>query len=172
MFYKWLLVAALVGATFADHHTEEDCCSTEDKQEIEWSWNRVWKSTYTERKVKIMRAVIDDVFDKNPDAKALVASKGLTDENSPLFRAYLIRMAHQFDLVINLLDDPAVLEEHLGYLADRFGTKVNLKKHYFAAIADAMERVLPEVSSCFNIGAWNRCMRRLSNVLTAKVAAP
>jgi len=118
-----------------------------------------------------MRAVIDEVFSSNPDAKALVSAKGLTDENSPQFKAYLVRMAHQFDLVINLLTDPAIMDEQIHFLADKFGAKVNLKKHYFSAIADAMEHVLPHISSCFNVGAWNRCMRRLSTAISAKVTA-
>jgi hypothetical protein len=169
MLYTWLLVVALAaGAAFAE---EEDCCSTEDRDEIVASWNKVWASSHTSRKVKIMSAVIHEVFSANPDAKALVAAKGLTDETSPAFKAYLVRVAHQFDLVINMLEDPAILDEQIHFLADKFGAKVNLKKHYFTAVADAMEHVLPHISTCFNVGAWNRCMRRLGTAISAKVTA-
>lgn len=168
MLYTWLIVVALAGAALAD----DDCCSTEDRKEIAFSWNKIWHTSYTARKVKLMTAVFHEVFEQNPDAKKLVEAKGLSDENSPIYHAYMIKIAHQFDLVINLLSEPAILNEHIHDLADKFGTKVNLKKHYFSAVADAMEHVFPQVSTCFNVQAWNRCMHRLGNALSEKVAAP
>jgi len=167
MLYTWLLVVALAGAALAD----EDCCSTEDKKEIEWSWHKIWHTSYTDRKVKIMNAVFEELFDKNPDAKALHEAKGLGDHNSPAYHAYIIRVAHQFDVVINLLHRPDILEQYVSDLATKFSTKVNAKKHYFSALADALEHVLPKVSTCFNVQAWGRCFHRLSNVLSSKVTA-
>jgi hypothetical protein len=37
------------------------------------------------------------------------------------------------------------------------------------AIADAFETVLPQVSSCFNVEAWQRCFRKVSNIISAKL---
>jgi len=54
--YICLLVVALAGAAFAD----DDCCSTEDKKEIAFSWSKIWHTSYTDRKVKIMGAVFEE----------------------------------------------------------------------------------------------------------------
>jgi hypothetical protein len=171
MLYTWLLVAALaVGGAFADvEHDDSDCCSLEDKKEVAHMWHQVWHSSHTDRKVKIMTAVFDELAEKHPQARELLKQLHIESEDSPEFRAYLIRITQGFDTIINLLEEPLVLEEQVHFLADKFGAKVGIKKSYFEAVADAFEHVLPQVSSCFNIGAWNRCLRRLAHAVTTKV---
>jgi len=58
MLYTWLLIAAVaVGAVYGDD--TDDCCSVEDKKEVAFMWHKVWHSSYTDRKVRIMKAVVD-----------------------------------------------------------------------------------------------------------------
>jgi len=117
-----------------------------------------------------LTAVFHELAEKHPNARGFLKQLHIESEDSPEFRAYLIRVTQGFDIIINLLEEPLVLEEQIHYLADKYGAKVGLKKSYFEAVADAFEHVLPQVSTCFNIGAWNRCLRRLAHAVSAKVA--
>jgi hypothetical protein len=169
MLYTWLFVVALaVGGAYASDE-EDDCCSVEDKKEVAHMWHQIWHSSHTDRKVKIMTAVYDELAEKHPAAKEMLKQLHIEDEHSPEMRAYLIKVTQGFDILINLLEEPLVLEEQIHYLADKFGAKVGLHKSYFEAVADAFEHVLPQVSTCFNVGAWNRCLRRLAHAVSAKV---
>jgi len=141
----------------------------EDKKEVANMWHNIWHSSHTDRKVKIMTAVFHELADKHPAARQMLKKLHIESEDSPEMRAYLIRVTQGFDTLINLLEAPLVLEEQVAYLAELYGAKVGLKKSYFEAVADAFENVLPSVSSCFNVGAWNRCLRRLANAVSAKV---
>jgi hemoglobin-like flavoprotein len=165
MLYTWLLIVGLLGAAYA----EDDCCSSEDKAEVSFMWHQVWHSSHTERKVAIMKAVFDDMLSKHPEVKDLMKAQHIEDEESPAFRAYVIRVTHGFDNLINLLDEPTILEEQIHYMADKYGAKVGLKKSYFEAVLDSFETVFPKVSTCFNVSAWNRCLRRLIHSLASKV---
>jgi hypothetical protein len=173
MLYHWLLVVALVaGAVYADEsETDDDCCSVEDKKELAFMWHRAWHSSHTDRKVTIMKEVWHDVLTKHPEAKEYLkaANVDVEHEDSPKFRAFLIRLVQRFDNIINLLEEPLVLDEQIEYMSIQYGAKVGLKKSYFAAVADAFEHVLPKVSSCFNLGAWHRCLHRLGQAVASKV---
>jgi hypothetical protein len=74
-------------------------------------------------------------------------------------------------MVINMVEEPLVLEEMIHLMADEFGHKTGLKKSYFEVYADSMEHVLHKASTCFNAGAWHRCLRRLAHGLAEKVPA-
>jgi len=169
MLYTWLLVAALAVAGAYASEDEADCCSLEDKKEVAHMWHAIWHSSHTDRKVKIMTAVFNDLADKHQGARDFLKKLNIESEDTPEFRAYVIRVTQGFDTLINLLEEPLVLEEQIHYLAEKYGAKVGLKKSYFEAVADAFESVLPHVSSCFNVGAWNRCLRRLSHAVSAKI---
>jgi len=132
-------------------------------------WHQVWHTSYTGRKVKMMTAVWDDLISKHPEAKEILTKHNIASAESPEFRAYVIGFAHGIDNIINLLDDPLVLEEQIHFMAEKYGARVGIKKSYFEAITDSMESVLPKVSSCFNIGAWSRCFNRLSAAISEKV---
>jgi hypothetical protein len=170
MLYTWLLVAALAVAGVYASDDDSDCCSVEDKKEVAHMWHAIWHSSHTDRKVTIMTAVFHELAEKHPGAREMLKKLNIESEDSPEFRAYVIRVTQGFDILINLLEEPLVLEEQIHYLADKYGAKVGLKKSYFEAVADAFEHVLPQVSSCFNVGAWNRCLRRLAHAVSAKVA--
>jgi len=169
MLYTWLLVAALAVVGAYGSAADDDCCSVEDKKEVAHMWHQIWHSSHTDRKVQIMTAVFHSLAEKYPQAREMLKQLHIESEDSPEFRAYLIRITQGFDTIINLLEEPLVLEEHIHYLADKYGARPGLKKSYFQAVADAFEDVLPEVSSCFNVGAWNRCLRRLAHAVSAKV---
>jgi hypothetical protein len=172
MQYTWLLLAVVAVAGVMSDETpvdDSDCCSLEDKKEVAHMWHAIWHSSHTDRKVKIMTAVFHDLAEKHPGATELLKNMGIKGEDTPEFRAYLIKITQGFDILINLLDEPLVLEEQIKYLANRFGSKANLKQSYFEAVADAFENVLPKVSTCFNVGAWNRCLRRLTHAVSSKV---
>jgi hypothetical protein len=109
-----------------------------------------------------MTAVVKDILEHHPEYKDVLAERGVTDVKSPTARAYMVRIVHQFDNLINLLDDPLVLVAQLDFLKEQYTMKKG-DKSYFEALSDAMERVLPETASCFPTAAWNRCFARLAH---------
>jgi len=153
-----------VGGAYADDASHDDCCSVEDKHEIEWIWHRIWASSHTERKIRVMTPVIQYVIEHHPEFTAIMKERGVDNIDSPTARAYMIRLVHQFDNIINLLDDPLVLVAQLDFLKGQYQQK-DAKETYFEALADAMEHVLPQMSSCFPTAAWNRCLERLSHYI-------
>jgi len=159
-----VLVVALAGTALGD-----DCCSAEDRREIEFIWHKIWASAFTDRKVTIAKAVFDEVFNRYPEAKGLFKRVKVDEPNSPEYRAHLVRVATGIDTVINELDDTAVVAQQLEHLGHQHVAIDGMKKVYFDAFADAIERVLPQVSSCFNVEAWNRCFRRVANIVSAKL---
>lgn len=173
MLHKFLIVGALlIGAALCEDVTEqEDCCSLEDKKELEFMWQQVWHSSYTARRVQLMKAVVQDILNKHPGAIELLKKKGIQDLDSPQFRAYAIKVSHGFDMVINMIDEPLVLEQMIELMADEYGHKEGLKKSYFQTYADSFEEVLHKASTCFNTGAWHRCLKKLANHLAEKVEA-
>jgi len=169
MMYTWLLVVALAVAGVYGSEDESDCCSVEDKKEVAHMWHAIWHASHTDRKVQIMTAVFHELAEKHPGAREFLKKLNIQGEDTPEFRAYVIKVTQGFDILINLLEEPLVLEEHIHYLAGKYGAKEGLKKSYFEAVADAFEHVLPQVSTCFNVGAWNRCLRRLAHAVSAEV---
>jgi len=173
MLYKLLIVGALLaaGAWAEDVTASEDCCSLEDKKELVFMWHQVWHSSYTERRVKLMRAVVQDIVAKHPGAQELLKAKGIEDLTSPQFRAYAVKVAHTFDMIINMVEEPLVLEEMIDLLSDEFGKRQGLKPSYFEYLTDSLETVLDKASTCFNMGAWHRCLKRLAHGLAADIPA-
>jgi len=165
MQFTLLLVVAVVGGASAVAQTHDDCCSVEDKQEIQWIWHRIWESSHTDRKVRILGAVLDDVLEHHPEFAEVMKARGVDDKKGPAARAYMIRLTHQFDNLINLLDDPLILLAQLDFLKAQYQQK-GAKKSLFGALTESLERVLPQVSSCFPTAAWNRCLERLSHQIS------
>jgi hypothetical protein len=161
-----VLVGLLAGSSYA---FDEDCCSAEDRQEVEFMWHAAWHSAYTGRRVAIMREVWKDLEHNHPEANELLKKKGIQSTESPEFRAYMIKLVHALDNLINLMEEPLVLEEELHHIAENFSQKVGLKKGYFEAVIESLENVLPKVSTCFNAGAWHRCLNRLGSAITEKI---
>jgi hemoglobin-like flavoprotein len=159
----FLVVLAVVGCAFA---AEEDCCSYEDRREIRHIWDDVWSSSFTDRRVAIVRAVFEDLFKHYPTARNLFDRVKIDEPDSGEYKSHLVRVANGLDLLINLLNDTLVLQSHLGHLADQHIQRKGVTKEYFKGIGQAFARVLPQVLSCFNVDAWNRCFNRL----TARIA--
>lgn len=164
MMLGMIFVLTLAGAAFAD-----DCCSAEDRRELGFLWKRVWASSFTDRKVAIAGAVFNDLFTRFPEAKDLFKRVKVDDPNSGEFRAHLVRVANGIDTVINLLEDPDVLAEQLEHLAGQHIARAGVKKQYFDGIADSFEKILPQVSTCFNVEAFHRCFRKVAGVISAKL---
>jgi hemoglobin-like flavoprotein len=164
MMLGMIFVLALAGSAFA-----EECCSAEDRREIQYLWKKVWASSFTDRKVAIAGAVFDTLFARFPESKALFKRVGVDDTNSGAFRSHLVRVANGLDTIINLLDDTDVLAQQLQHLSAQHIARDGVKKTYFDAMADAFESVLPQVSSCFNVEAWHRCFRKVAGVISAKL---
>jgi hemoglobin-like flavoprotein len=93
----------------------------------------------------------------------------IDNPDSPEYRAFLVRFATGIDTVINELDDTAVVAKQLEHLAAQHAAIDGIKKSYFPGLADAIEKVLPQVSSCFNVEAWHRCFRRIVNKISANL---
>jgi predicted NBD/HSP70 family sugar kinase len=162
MMLGMIFVLALAGSAFAD-----DCCSAEDRKEIQFIWGKVWASSFTDRKVAIAGAVFNELFTVFPETKALFSRFKVDDPDSGEFRSHLVRVASGIDNVINLLDDPAVLSQQLNHLATFHNGISGLRAVHLRGMADAFEKILPQVSSCFNVEAWNRCFRQAIGVVAA-----
>jgi len=171
MLARLFLVLTLVTAGVVLVSGVDDCCSAEDRREVATIWHQVWSTSYTSRKVKIMRAVWDDLVHSHPEIRDFMVKAGITSEDTPEFRAHVIRIAHGLDNLINLLDNPMILEEQIHHMATRYGAKVGLKKTYFDAISESFQNVIPKIASCFNKGAWGRCLNRLASAVSSQVEA-
>jgi hemoglobin-like flavoprotein len=156
----FLVILAVAGCAFAD---DDDCCSYEDRREIRHIWDDVWSSSFTDRRVTIVRAVFEDLFKHYPTARALFERVKVDEPESGEYKSHLVRVANGADLLINLLNDTLVLDKHLDHLANQHIQRKGVTKEYFKGIADAFARVLPQVLSCFNLEAWNRCFHRLTD---------
>ena len=74
MMLRVFLLATLLVVAFADHHEEDDdhdggfdhitdqygCCSHEDRREIQYLWQSIWESSFTERKIMIAKAIFEE----------------------------------------------------------------------------------------------------------------
>jgi len=154
-----LFVVALAGIAMAD----DDCCAAEDRREIAYIWKKVWTSSFTDRKVAITSAVFEDVFTRYPEAKAVFKDVHVDEPESGEWRAYLVRVASGLDTIINLLEDPDVLVQHLAYLNAQQLARTGMKKAYYLAIGEAFEKVMPQVATCFNAEAWHRCFTKMAS---------
>lgn len=164
MMLVYLLVLGLAGGTLAT-----DCCSTEDRREVQVVWKEVWGAHYTDRRVTIAQAVFADLFEHDPDAKSLFKDVNVDDVNSPEFKAHCIRVINGLDVGINLLDDPATLNEQLAHLANQHKAREGVKAKHFKAIGESFTRVLADAASCFNPSAWKRCFNRIADGIASEL---
>jgi hemoglobin-like flavoprotein len=162
MMLGMIFVLALAGSAFAD-----DCCSAEDRKEIQFIWTKVWASSFTDRKVAIAGAAFNELFTVYPEAKGLFKRFKVDDPDSGEFRSHLVRVASGIDNIINLLDDPDVLAQQLQHLTNFHHGITGIRADHFGGLARAFEKILPQVSSCFNIEAWNRCFNKVTNIVSA-----
>jgi hemoglobin-like flavoprotein len=164
MMLRVLLVVAAIAVVKAD-----DCCSAEDRKELQFLWKKVWESSFTDRKVAIAGAVFEEVFNRYPEAKALFKRVHVDDQKSGEWRSHLVRVANGLDIIINLLTDPDVLAQQLDHLSNQHVARAGVKADYFSAMGAAFAKVLPQVSTCFNIEAFTRCYNKATSVIAAKL---
>lgn len=161
-----IFVLALAGTAFGD-----DCCSAEDRREIQVLWNKIWAKSFTDRKVTIAKALFDDLTKRFPEIEVL-QHKHLHIESSsldnPEYRAFLVRFTKKIDTAVNLLDEPAILAYAVEDIGARLGA-IGLKKEHIEGVADSFEKVLQKVSGCINIQAWSRCFHKLASAIGAKI---
>jgi hemoglobin-like flavoprotein len=166
MMLRVMLVAALAAVALAD-----DCCSAEDRKELQFLWGKLWGSAFTDRRVAIAAAVFDDLFHRYPEAKNLFKRVHVDEEGSGEWRGHLVRVTNGLDNVFNLMSDPGVLFQQIDHLTNQHVARDGVKARYFKAMGDAFEHVLPQVATCFNVEAFHRCFEKLTNFITAKLPA-
>jgi hemoglobin-like flavoprotein len=164
MMLGMILVLALAGSAFAD-----DCCSAEDRKEIQFIWGKVWASSFTDRKVAIAGAVFNELFTVYPEAKNLFKRFKVDEPDSGEFRSHLVRVAGGIDNIINLLDDPAVMSEQIQHLQTFHNGVSGIRADYFNGLVRAFAKIIPQVSSCFNVEAWNRCFSRVTSRIASEL---
>lgn len=130
-------------------------------------WLDIWSAEYTGRRVAVGMAVFQDLFDKLPETKALFTGVGVDDLDSNEFKAHVVRVVNGLDTSINLLDDPAVLDEQLKHLNDQHLARDGVKAEYFSAMGASFLKVMPQISGCFNPDAFSRCFQRISSGITS-----
>lgn len=159
-----LTVLLVLGAV-----TAEDCCSSEDRHELQALWKEIWSAAFTGRRVQVAQAVFSDLFERDPASKNLFKRVNVDDMNSPEFRAHCIRVVNGLDTLIGLLDDTKTLKQQLDHLADQHAARDGITAAHFDEIANSFARVMPQVSGCFNPDAWNRCFNKLAHAIAAKL---
>nr|4U8U_A Chain A, Globin a chain [Glossoscolex paulistus]4U8U_E Chain E, Globin a chain [Glossoscolex paulistus]4U8U_I Chain I, Globin a chain [Glossoscolex paulistus]4U8U_P Chain P, Globin a chain [Glossoscolex paulistus]4U8U_T Chain T, Globin a chain [Glossoscolex paulistus]4U8U_X Chain X, Globin a chain [Glossoscolex paulistus]4U8U_e Chain e, Globin a chain [Glossoscolex paulistus]4U8U_i Chain i, Globin a chain [Glossoscolex paulistus]4U8U_m Chain m, Globin a chain [Glossoscolex paulistus] len=142
---------------------DDDCCSAEDRREIQHIWDTVWSSSFTDRKVAIAGAVFKDLFHHYPSAKGLFERVKVAEPDSGEYHSHLVRVANGLDLLINLFQDTQVLDKQLAHLAEQHILRKGVTQQFFKGIGESFARVFPQVSSCFNLEAWNRCFHTLAD---------
>jgi hemoglobin-like flavoprotein len=157
----YLLILGLAAPAMAG-----ECCSAEDRKEIRAVWQAVWGAQYAGQRVRIAQAVFNDLFEHHPETKVLFKNVNVDDVNSPQFKAHCIRVINGLDGAINLLADPATLNEQLKHLGAQHKAREGVKATHFTAIAESFSRVLPKAASCFNPGAWDRCFKRIADAIS------
>ena len=157
MMLALFVVLAFTSGTFAGK-----CCSTEDRREVRRLWQDIWSAEYSGRRVAVGQAVFATLFDAVPEAAGLFARVKADDPNSPEFKAHCVRVVNGLDTAINLLDDPATLEEELAHLAMQHEARDGVKADYFRSMSSAFLKVMPQVSGCFNPDAFFRCFDRIT----------
>ena len=67
-----------------------------------------------------------------PETKDLFKNVGVDDTHSGAFHAHAMRITGALDMLINLLDDPDVLDDAIDHLADQHSHHDGIKKEHFA----------------------------------------
>ncbi|KAK2153954.1 hypothetical protein LSH36_281g10083 [Paralvinella palmiformis] len=165
-----LSVLAIVMANEVHDH-DFQCCSTEDRQEMQALWHEIWSAQFTGRRVQVAVSVFEDLFEREPDAKNLFKRVNVDDLQSPEFKAHCIRVVNGLDTAISLLDDPFVMLHQLEHLGKQHQTREGVKKEHFALMARSYLKVMPQVSSCFNADAWSRCFDGIAHKISSYLAA-
>nr|UCK81457.1 haemoglobin B2 chain [Arenicola marina]CAI56309.1 haemoglobin B2 chain [Arenicola marina] len=159
---RFVALLALVGLAVCD-----DCCTTEDRKEVQTLWSEIWSAQFTGRRVQVAQAVFEDLFRRDPESKNLFKRVNVDDMNSPEFHAHCIRVVNGLDTVIGLLDDPDTLKSQLEHLAQQHKERDGIHKTHFDEMSHAFGAVMPQVSSCFNPDAWNRCFGSIATKIAS-----
>nr|ACN86306.1 globin-like protein [Pectinaria gouldii] len=138
-------------------------CSWENRKEVQEIWHSVWGSQFAGRRVAVAKAVFQDLFNRDPDAKALFTRVNVDDMDSPEFEAHCLRVTNGLDTVIGLLDDATVLNEQLGHLHTQHEQREGVTAEHFAIFARSMAGALDQVAPCFNHRAWDDCFQVISD---------
>lgn len=165
---RYLVLLALFGYSLAD---DIECCSVEDRNEMQTIWGEIWSAQFTGRRVQVAQAVFADLFQRDPEAKGLFSRVNVDDFNSPEFRAHCIRVVNGLDTLVGLLDDPDTLKLQLSHLANQHFHRKGIHKSHFDEISHSFAKVIPQVSSCFNADAWNRCFGAIATRIASKLEA-
>nr|QQO51924.1 extracellular globin Egb_B2 [Platynereis dumerilii] len=155
-----VLSLAFLGSALA-----EDCCSAADRKTVLRDWQSVWSAEFTGRRVAIGTAIFEELFAIDAGAKDVFKNVAVDKPESAEWAAHVIRVINGLDLAINLLEDPRALKEELLHLAKQHRERDGVKAVYFDEIGRALLKVLPQVSSNFNSGAWSRCFSRIADVI-------
>jgi len=145
----------------------QDCCSMEDRREILALWESIWSAQYSGRRVAVAQAVFADLFERLPASKDLFTRVNVADPSSAEFSAHCVRVINGLDTVINMLEDPATLEEQLAHLASQHAARDGITSFHFDEIANSFDTVLSQAIPCFNRAAWDRCFELIADGITA-----
>jgi len=70
------------------------------------------------------------VFERYPEARALFSRVKGDEPNSPEYRAHLMRIDNAIDIMVNLMEDPAVLYEEIKHLTQQHVAREGMKAAY------------------------------------------
>nr|P13578.1 RecName: Full=Extracellular globin-2B; AltName: Full=Erythrocruorin; AltName: Full=Extracellular globin IIB [Tylorrhynchus heterochaetus] len=147
----------------------DDCCSAADRHEVLDNWKGIWSAEFTGRRVAIGQAIFQELFALDPNAKGVFGRVNVDKPSEADWKAHVIRVINGLDLAVNLLEDPKALQEELKHLARQHRERSGVKAVYFDEMEKALLKVLPQVSSHFNSGAWDRCFTRIADVIKAEL---
>lgn len=127
------------------------------------AWDSIWSAQFTGRRVMIAQKAFEKLFEKNPDTKELFKGVDVDHPDGAKFRAHCVRVVNGLDTIINMAFDTDVLDQLLDHLGDQHAHYTGMKGEYFKLFREAFGEILPQTISCFNSGAWFRCMRRMQD---------
>nr|2D2M_C Chain C, Giant hemoglobin, B2(c) globin chain [Oligobrachia mashikoi]2D2N_C Chain C, Giant hemoglobin, B2(c) globin chain [Oligobrachia mashikoi]2ZFO_C Chain C, Extracellular giant hemoglobin major globin subunit B2 [Oligobrachia mashikoi]2ZS0_C Chain C, Extracellular giant hemoglobin major globin subunit B2 [Oligobrachia mashikoi]2ZS1_C Chain C, Extracellular giant hemoglobin major globin subunit B2 [Oligobrachia mashikoi]7E96_C Chain C, Extracellular giant hemoglobin major globin subunit len=143
------------------------CCSSEDRANVMHNWDAAWSAAYSDRRVALAQAVFASLFSRDAAAQGLFSGVSADNPDSADFRAHCVRVVNGLDVAINMLNDPAVLNEQLAHLSAQHQARAGVAAAHFDVMAEAFAEVMPQVSSCFSSDSWNRCFARIANGISA-----
>lgn len=158
--------AACVALSTADH-----CCSAGDRNVVQKQWSGLFENQDAKFRAGIARLLLARVIQDYPAAKDLFKNVDIDHPKGGVFTAHAMRIFNGLDMAINLLDDEDSLNAALDHLADQHEARPGVKKEYFTAMGQAMNRGLPKVLDSYDLMAWKQCGGYILRKIASKLHA-
>jgi hemoglobin-like flavoprotein len=163
-----LLLIGAVALTVAKTPIEH-CCSAGDRGIVQKQWRGLFENQDAKFRAGVARLLLQRVVTDYPAAKDLFKNVDIDNPKGGAFTAHSMRIFNALDMAINLLDNPESLDEALDHLADQHQARAGVKREYFTAFGQAMNRGLPKILDHYDIMAWKQCAGYILKKVSSKL---